>query len=149
MSRPFDDAAKSRFVELIKRGRPPALAAEDISYSWRTIQSHIKTDAEFAADIEQAIMVVDSRVEETAYDLAVSGEHPASTWKWLEARKRGEFGTSTNVQHTVTGPGGGPIQLAAVAVQALREVLVDEETRQPALAMVSSVPIIEVEGTES
>lgn len=149
MSRPFDDAAKSRFVELIKRGRPPALAAEDISYSWRTIQRHIKEDAEFAAEIEQAIMVVDARVQETAYDLATSGEHPASTWKWLEARRRDEFGTSTNVQHTVTGPGGGPIQLAAVTVQAFREVLIGGDTRPAALALVGEVPIIEVEGTET
>lgn len=149
MPKPFDETAKRRFVELSKRGRPPALAAEDIGFTWATIRKHLGTDPDFAAEVEQAVMVVDSRVQETAYDLAVSGDHPASTWKWLEARRRSEFGTTTNVQHTITGPGGGPVQLAAVTVEAFRGVLIDPETRQAALAMASEVPIIEVQGTET
>ena len=149
MPRVFDDKTKARFVELTKRGRPPALAAEDVGFTWATVRKHMKDDPDFLAAYDQAVLVVDSRVAEVAYDLAVSGDSPASTWKWLERRQRAEWADQKNVTHTVSGPNGGPIQLAAVTTQALREVLTGSDTREVALAMVDQIPAIEATAREN
>ncbi len=148
MSKAFDDQAKKRFATLISRGRPPALAAEDIGFTWPTVRRHLGEDAEFREAVEQATLVVDATVQEVAFDLATDGKHPASKWRWLERRQRQEWADTRNVQHTVSGPGGGPIVLAQVVGGALREVLSDPETRAAALAMVREVPAIEATGSE-
>lgn len=148
MPRVFGDFEKKRFVELLARGRAPALAAEDIGFTYATIRRHLKEDVAFAEAAEQAVLVVDARVEEVAYDMATSGDSPASTWKWLERRRPAQWGETKNVQ--VTGPGGGPIQLAAVTTDALREVLTAGDTRDAALAMVQELPaVIEATGREA
>lgn len=148
MPRVFGDFEKKRFVELLARGRAPALAAEDIGFTYATIRRHLKEDVAFAEAAEQAVLVVDARVEEVAYDMATSGDNPASTWKWLERRRPAQWGETKNVQ--VTGPGGGPIQLAAVTTDALREVLTAGDTRDAALAMVQELPaVIEATGREA
>ena len=148
MPRVFGDFEKKRFVDLLARGRAPALAAEDIGFTYATIRRHLKEDVAFAEAAEQAILVVDARVEEVAYDMATSGDNPASTWKWLERRRPAQWGETKNVQ--VTGPGGGPIQLAAVTTDALREVLTAGDTRDAALAMVQELPaVIEATGREA
>lgn len=148
MARVFGDFEKKRFVDLLARGRAPALAAEDIGFTYATIRRHLKEDVAFAEAAEQAILVVDARVEEVAYDMATSGDNPASTWKWLERRRPAQWGETKNVQ--VTGPGGGPIQLAAVTTDALREVLTAGDTRDAALAMVQELPaVIEATGREA
>ena len=149
MAKAFDDHAKKRFATLISRGRPPALAAEDIGFTWATVRRHLGEDAEFREAVEQATLVVDATVQEVAFDLATDGKHPASTWRWLERRQRVEWADTRSVQHTVSGPGGGPIVLAAVVGQALREVLVAPDTRESALALARSVPIIEAEAHET
>ena len=148
MARVFGDFEKKRFVDLLARGRAPALAAEDIGFTYATIRRHLKEDVAFTEAAEQAILVVDARVEEVAYDMATSGDNPASTWKWLERRRPAQWGETKNVQ--VTGPGGGPIQLAAVTTDALREVLTAGDTRDAALAMVQELPaVIEATGREA
>ena len=92
--------------------------------------------------------MVDARVQEVAYDAAVSGDDMASTWRWLERRQRHDWADTKNVQHTVSGPGGGPVLIGAVVGQALREVLTDPSTRAEALAMARDIPAIEATATE-
>lgn len=148
MAKVFGPTEKQRFINLISTGRPPALAAEDVGVTWATVRKHLREDPEFGAQVEQATLIVDSRVQEVAYDAAVSGDDMASTWKWLERRQRSEWADTKNVQHTVSGPGGGPVMLGAVVGQALREVLTDPETRTEALALARQLPAIEATATE-
>lgn len=149
MAGTFDAHKKQRFVTLIGRGRPPALAAEDVGFTWATVRKHLRDDPEFMGEYEQATLIVDARVQEVAHDAAVSGDDMVSTWKWLERRQRAEWADTKNVQHTVSGPGGGPVMIGAVVGQALREVLTDPETRATALALTRSIPAIEATGTET
>lgn len=149
MAKSFGATEKQRFVNLISTGRPPALAAEDVGVTWQTVRKHLREDPEFGAQVEQATLIVDSRVQEVAYDAAVSGDDMASTWKWLERRQRHEWADTKNVQHTVSGPGGGPVMVGALVGEALRGVLVAPETRDSALQLARSVPIIEAEAREA
>lgn len=149
MAKVFGATEKQRFVNLISTGRPPALAAEDVGVTWATVRKHLREDPEFGAQVEQATLIVDSRVQEVAYDAAVSGDDMASTWKWLERRRRHEWADTKNVQHTVSGPGGGPVMVGALVGEALRGVLVAPDTRDSALQLARSVPIIEAEARES
>ena len=149
MAKVFGATEKQRFVNLISTGRPPALAAEDVGVTWATVRKHLREDPEFGAQVEQATLIVDSRVQEVAYDAAVSGDDMASTWKWLERRQRSEWADTKNVQHTVSGPGGGPVMVGALVGEALRGVLVAPDTRDSALQLARSVPIIEAEARES
>lgn len=148
MPRAFDQKAKDRFIALVSRGRAPVLVAEDLNFAWTTIQRHLREDRDFMERFDQAVASIDARVQEVALDLALSGEHPASTWKWLERRRRDEWGETKTVSHTVSGPGGGPIQVAAVTTQALREVLIGGDTREQALAMIDEIPAIEATASE-
>ena len=148
MGKPFDDAAKDRYLTLIARGTPIALAASQVGVTVSTVKRHLKDDVDFAMAVEDAIQLVDDRVEAVAYDLAVSGDNPASTWKWLERRRRSSWAETKDIHHVVSGPGGGPIQLAEVTTQALRGVLVDDETRSAALQMARELPILEAEVVE-
>lgn len=149
MAKVFGATEKQRFVNLISTGRPPAFAAEDVGVTWATVRKHLREDPEFGAQVEQATLIVDSRVQEVAYDAAVSGDDMASTWKWLERRQRSEWADTKNVQHTVSGPGGGPVMVGALVGEALRGVLVAPDTRDSALQLARSVPIIEAEARES
>lgn len=149
MSKAFGHTEKKRYAKLLASGRPPALCAEDVGVTWPTVRKHLREDPEFAAECEQAVLVVDARVQEVAYDAAVSGDDMASTWKWLERRQRHEWADTKNVQHTVSGPGGGPVLVGAVVGEALRGVLIDPETRASALQLARSVPIIEAEARET
>jgi predicted transcriptional regulator len=149
MAKSFGPTEKQRFVNLTSTGRPPALAAEDVGVTWATVRKHLREDPEFGAQVEQATLIVDSRVQEVAYDAAVSGDDMASTWKWLERRQRHEWADTKNVQHTVSGPGGGPVMVGALVGEALRGVLVAPDTRDSALQLARSVPIIEAEARES
>lgn len=144
----FGEKEKRRYVSIVSSGRPPALAAEDVGVTWATVRKHLREDPEFGAEVEQATLIVDARVQEVAYDAAVSGDDMASTWKWLERRQRHEWADTKNVQHTVSGPGGGPVMLGAVVGQALREVLTAPETRESALALAREIPAIEATATE-
>ena len=149
MAKAFGEKEKRRYVSIVSTGRPPALAAEDVGVTWATVRKHLREDPEFGADVEQATLIVDARVQEVAYDAAVSGDDMASTWKWLERRQRHEWADTKNVQHTVSGPGGGPVMVGALVGEALRGVLVAPDTRESALQLARSVPIIEAEARET
>ena len=144
----FDDAAKDRYLTLIARGTPATLAAAQIGVTAQTVKRHYKEDQDFAAAIDEAINLVDDRVEAVAYDLATSGDNPASTWKWLERRRRAQWADTKDIHHLVSGPGGGPIQIAEVTTQAPRGVLAAADTRSAALQMARELPVLEAEVVE-
>jgi hypothetical protein len=149
MAGPFDVNAKRRYTELIRRGRPPALAAEDLGFSFGTIRKHMREDRDFADGVEAAALVLAEEVEQVYFDIAVEGNDPNTTRDWLRNRLPQRWrDTGKVIQHQLTGAGGGPIQIAAASTDALRAVLADPESRQEALAFAREMPAIEAEAHE-
>lgn len=124
----------------------PRLAAEDIGFTWATVSRHLKDDREFATAVHEASMRVDEQVEEVLLDLALDGNMAAIT-KWFQGRQPGKYVDTRQVQ--VTGAGGGPIQLAAVSTDALRQMLTNPESRGDMLELVREIPAIEATGRET
>lgn len=140
----FNQAAKDRYLTLIARGRMPRMAAEDIGFTWGTIRRHLKEDADFAEAMDEAQRRALEPIEEVLYDMALERDlgaikevlHNRAPEDWRDARV---------VQQQITGPGGGPVQIAAVTVDVWREVLTNPELREQAISMAREIPAIEAE----
>ena len=147
MAAAFSEQHKRRYVNLIERGRMPRNAAEDIGFTWSTIQSHLRSDPEFRQACEEASQRVDEHVEETLLDMALEGNLGAIS-KWLGARNPQKYGDVRQVQ--VTGAGGGPIQIATDSTDGLRQMLTSPDSRTQMLQLVREIPavVIDVESTE-
>lgn len=136
---PFDDDAKARYLSLIVRGRMPRMAAEDIGFTWATVQHHKRRDPAFAEAFHEAQRRALEPIEEVAYDKALEGDFNFVKLV-LFNRTPEEWSDRKTVTHT--GPGGGPIQVAAVSTDALREMLTNPEIRREALDMVREIPAL-------
>lgn len=140
----FSQQHKRRYIALIDRGRMPRLAAEDIGFSWSTIQRHLRDDPDFRQACEEASLRLDEHVEEVLLDKALDGDMGAIKM-WFQGRQPGKYQESRQVQ--VTGPGGGPIQLATASTEGLRTMLTSPESRTAMLELVREIPaVIETTG---
>lgn len=141
---PFDELAKKRYLISITRGRPPRTAAEDMGFAWKTVQKHIKADLEFAQEFESALVLVNESVEEALLDQARDGNLGAIK-EWLHNRQPDRWTDSRVIDHRISGAGGGPLEVAAGGVLALRRILTDPELRAGGMAMIQAIPAVALE----
>jgi hypothetical protein len=59
----------------------------------------------FRTELDKAPIEANTKVAQTCYQMAISGQHPAATFFWLKTRA----GWRETDRHELTGPGGGPI----------------------------------------
>lgn len=144
----FNDSEKQRFLTNIARGRRPATTAEHMGYAWTTVSGHLKKDPEFAAAFQDALRVVDERVEEALLDQAEEGNMSAIKF-WLTNRRSESWSDLTKTQ--VIGGGGSTtttINIAIATTDNWRAVLADPESREAALSFAQQIPAIEAKATE-
>ncbi len=144
--RGFDDDAKARWLTLIARGRMPRSAAEDIGFTYPTIQGHLRRNPEFSAAYAEARRRALEPIEEVAYDKALEGDFNFVKMV-LNNRAPEDWSDRKVVSHT--GPNGGPIQVAAVSTDSLREMLTNPELRREALSLMREIPAIEATAREA
>jgi hypothetical protein len=149
MAVPFGPDEKARYVELIRRGRMPRMASEDVGFTWATIKTHLKNDPEFAEAVTEAKRRALEPIEEVTYDLALEGKEWAVK-EILHNKLPDEWSDRRVTQTQLTGPGGGPIQIAAVSTDAWRLALTNPELRADALSFGRELPAaIETTGAEA
>lgn len=148
---PFDQKQKDRLLELVRtKGLHPATAAETLGFTWRTVKEHLQKDVAFRGDLVEAQEVALARIEDRLYLDAVHGSlgaikmyltNRSEKGRWVDERDRGAGGAH-----------GGALGTPAVIIGTVREVLMDGDTRDTAIATLLSVPLpeaIEVGARES
>lgn len=140
----FDAGAKARYIQLIRRGRPPRLAAEDIGFTYATVRKHAGLDPDFAEAMVEAGYASIEPVEEVLRDKALEGDMSAIKMVLTNVGEPGRWLDKRVVQQQITGPGGGPIQIAVAAE--IRAVLTDPDTRHAAIeTLCREVPMLTAE----
>ncbi len=124
----------------------PRSAAEDIGFTYPTIQGHLRRNPEFSAAYAEARRRALEPIEEVAYDKALEGDFNFVKMV-LNNRAPEDWSDRKVVSHT--GPNGGPIQVAAVSTDSLREMLTNPELRREALSLMREIPAIEATAREA
>lgn len=133
----LDDAQRAEFLALIAEGERPRSAAQSVGVRWGAVRATMDGDALFAESYEEARAEALERVEAVLYDMALNRNIRAIE-TWLQNQAPEAWGQRS--LHVHTGPGGGPIQHVHGVVHALRELLLDESTREKMVAHVSELP---------
>lgn len=139
---PFGPAEKAGLIDIVQRtGSSPATAAETLGFTWRTVKDHLQRDIEFREALVEAQDVATARIEDRLYREAEGGNLGAiKMWltnrsekgRWVDERDRGAGGAH-----------GGALGTPAVIIGTVREVLMDGDTRDTAIATLLSVPLPE------
>lgn len=147
MARHFDATAKQRFLVQIGRGKLPNTTAEHMGFTWRTVQNHLRDDAEFAEGYRTACALVDERVEEVLLDTILEDRNVSSIKFYLTNRRPDRWQEMTKV--AAVGGGSTTINVGVITTTALREVLTDPDQRDAAMDFLKNIPAIEATAREA
>lgn len=146
MGKPMpNEEERAAFVALLAERKSRATAAGSLGYLQGSFETLMKQDPDFAEQVIGAEQQALGSLEDTLLETAHGGNVTALLAS-LKALNPSKWGDKT--QHTHTGPGGGPIQVAGAVTFALREVLTDPTTRPEALALAREIPPIEATAVE-
>lgn len=130
-----DIGLKRRYLGLLREGVSKSRAASAIGMSNLGIRDAMLADRRFAEDVSQIIAERTDDVEEALYQTAMKGNVEAQKF-WLTNQREDEWANRSRVEHT--GRDGGPIAIATQATLALRQVLLDGDTRELAVGFIDA-----------
>lgn len=128
-------AKKREFLALLSEGFSRTRAAQQCGVTIRTVREAMAADEEFGEAVEHIESFRDDEVVEALHRTAIKGNVEAQKF-WLTNRVRQEWANRQTHEHS--GPGGGPIAVAAAATLALQNVLMGDETRERALGFIDT-----------
>lgn len=150
MSRPFDDNAKRRYLELLSQGgRRPRTIAADMGFTWETVRKHLRSDQAFAMQFADTEALTNERVEEVLLDKALDGDLGAIK-EWLHNRDSENW---QDRKAPVAVGGGTTVNIAIATTENWRDVLSNPELRVEALGFADQIPalgaVVETTGSDA
>ena len=131
----MNQGAKKRYLGLLREGVSKSRAASALGMTNLGIRDAMLADKRFAEDVLQVIAERTDDVEEALYQTAMKGNVEAQKF-WLTNQREDEWANRSRVEHT--GRDGEPIAIATQATIALRQVLLDTETRELAVDFIDA-----------
>jgi hypothetical protein len=111
-------AAKAAFIESFGQSFNFSQAAVAAGIHRCTADRWLAADEEFAERLNDVCEKHTDLVDQTAFEMATSGEHPTMTQFVLKARRPKIYGDRSRME--LTGANGGPIVVAEVPLDAER-----------------------------
>lgn len=139
----MDHWLRREYLKLLRSGMTRSRAATLLGVTNMTVREVMKRDRRFAEDVEQILAERNDDVEEALLKTALSGNVEAQKF-WLTNRDEMTWANRSRVEHT--GRHGGPIEIATQATLALRNALLDEQTRGLAIDYVDAELVAEPVG---
>ncbi len=109
----FGRAARNEFLETIRAGEAPTVAARNVGVAWRTVLRHLESDSFFRMAYEEAQQEVLDEVQAGLIQAGRSGNVPAAIFV-LTNRRPDVWRDNKRIEHT--GAGGAPIETRTTAI---------------------------------
>jgi len=139
----FDDAARRKYLDSLRRGNLKFESARKAGVSYRTVERRRDIDDEFRAEESRAMAEAREGVEAVLFDMAQQGDLGAIKM-WLTAHDRSTYGEKRQVQVDATPAAVALGQADALArVAELHTVLAERR-----LALESDDGILELPSEE-